>query len=157
MAYPPDWRVGGVPLIIPSRHTTRILMPGAIIFSGNRPAPPPKNPNKQTHDTGDYLFASVYLNGLAREASVAEPRIDYPRGAIIVREKLIHAEDAEPELLAVMIKRDRGFNKAANDWEFLVTDGKLTKILERQKKGSCLECHASQKMSDYVYPAPAPQ
>ncbi len=69
----------------------------------------------------------------------------------------MRADDAEPELLSVMIKRERGFNPNANDWEFLVTDGKLTKIRERQKKGSCLNCHASQKSHDFVYPAPAPQ
>lgn len=133
-------------------------MPGAIIFSGNRPAPAPrKNKDKESHDTVYNSFAAVYANKLAREAMVAEPRIDYPRGSIIVREKLMRADDAEPELLSVMIKRERGFNPNANDWEFLVTDGKLTKIRERQKKGSCLNCHASQKSRDFVYPAPAPQ
>jgi hypothetical protein len=52
-----------------------------------------------------------------------------------------------------MIKRARGFNSAANDWEFLAVDGALTKIQERQKKGSCLNCHVSQKARDFVYPA----
>ncbi len=84
----------------------------------------------------------------------AEAPLQFPRGSIIVREKLSKAEDSQPELLTVMIKRERGFNRAANDWEFLLVDGAATKVLERQKKGSCLDCHVSQKQRDFVYPAP---
>ena len=132
-------------------------MPGATIFGGRRPAPAPeKNQDKKKHDTGENSFAAVYFNKLAREAMVAEPRINYPRGSIIVREKLTQADDTQAQLLAVMIKRARGFNPAANDWEFLVVDGTLTKIRERQKKGTCLDCHSSQHARDFVYPAPAP-
>ena len=143
MAYPSDWRVGGVPIIVSSKQTTRILMPDAVIFSGRGPAPTTENKDKKSHESSS--FAAVFMNNLAREAMVAVPRIDYPRGSIIVREKLTHADDTQAELLAVMIKRARGFNPAANDWEFLVTDGELSKIRERQKKGSCLDCHASQR------------
>ena len=155
MLYPSEWRVGGVPIITSSNGTTRILMPGAIISSGSRPAPATKkNEDKKTHDGGGNSFGVVYVNSLAREAVVAEPRIQFPRGSIIVREKLAQADDTQPQHLTVMIKRARGFNPAANDWEFLAVDGALTKIQERQKKGSCLDCHASQKARDFVYPAP---
>ena len=158
MPYPPDWRVGGVPIVVTSKNTTRILMPGAVIFSGRGPAPAVQKDNdKKSHDTVSHSFAAVYANRLAWEAMVAEPRINYPSGSIIVREKLTRANDTEPQLLSVMIKRERGFNPAANDWEFLVTDGKLSKIGERQKKGSCLNCHVSQRDRDFVYPAPVPQ
>ena len=78
----------------------------------------------------------------------------FPVGSIIVREKLATQTDARPELLAVMIKRARGFNPKADDWEFLTVDGALTKIQERQKKGSCLQCHASQSERDFVFPLP---
>lgn len=131
-------------------------MPGAIIFFG-RPAPSTKgDEGKRSHEGGGNSFGVVYANSLAREAMVADPSVRFPRGSIIVREKLGKADDTLPQLLAVMIKRARGFNPAANDWEFLVVDGALSKIQQRQKKGSCLECHASQKARDFVYPAPAP-
>ena len=130
-------------------------MPGAIIFSGSRPAPSNKeNNDKDAHEGGSSSFGVVYVNSLAREAVKAEPLIQFPRGSIIVREKLSKADDTQPQLLTVMIKRARGFNPAANDWEFLAVDGAMTKIQERQKKGSCLDCHASQKARDFVYPAP---
>jgi len=150
MAYPSDWRVGDVPIITTSRNTTRILMPGAIIFSG-RPAPAPQK-EKPTHEDGGNSFGVVYANSLAREAVNAEPTVQFPRGSIIVREKLARADDAQPLLLTVMIKRARGFNPKANDWEFLAIDAAKNKILERQKKGGCLDCHASQKQRDFVYP-----
>lgn len=127
-------------------------MPGAIIFSG-RPAPAPKK-NEATHEGDGNTFGVVYINDLAREAVNAEPAIQFPRGSIIVREKLANADDAKPLLLTVMIKRARGFNPKANDWEFLAIDGAMNKILERQKKGSCLDCHSSQEHRDFVYPAP---
>jgi len=131
-------------------------MPGAIIFSGDRPAPSTKpKEDKKIHENGESSTGVVYVNSLAREGVNAEPAIQFPRGSIIVREKLLKPDDAQPQLLAVMIKRARGFNPAANDWEFLVVDGTMTKIRERQKKGSCLDCHSSQKARDFVYPAPA--
>lgn len=157
MLYPAEWRVGGVPIITSSKGTTRILMPGAIIFSGSRPASSNKrDKDKDTHDGAANSFGVVYVNGLAREAVKAEPPIQFPRGSIIVREKLTKADDTQPQHLTIMIKRARGFNPAANDWEFLTVDGAMTKIQERQKKGTCLDCHAAQKARDFVYPAPAP-
>jgi len=80
-------------------------------------------------------------------------RPKFPAGSIIVREKLKSPGDARPELLTVMIKRARGFNPQAGDWEFLTVDGGATKIQGRQKKGSCLDCHQTQW--DYVFPLPA--
>ena len=130
-------------------------MPGAIIFSGSRPARSKKDKDKKIHDDAANSFGVVYVNSLAREAVASAPPIQFPRGSIIVREKLAKADDTQPQLLAVMIKRTRGFNPAANDWEFLVVDGAMTKIRERQKKGSCLGCHKSQKALDFVYPSQA--
>jgi hypothetical protein len=130
-------------------------MPGAIIFSRS-PAPGNKEKkDKDAHESGSSSFGVVYVNSLGRAAVNAEPPIQFPRGSIIVREKLAAADDTQPQHLTVMIKRARGFNPAANDWEFLAVDGAMTKIQERQKKGSCLNCHSSQKERDFVYPSQA--
>jgi hypothetical protein len=51
-----------------------------------------------------------------------------------------------------MIKRERGFNPTGGDWLFLTVDGAMTKVQERQKKGTCLECHKSQRSRDFVFP-----
>ena len=93
------------------------------------------------------------MNSLAREAMIAEPSIPFPRGSILVRERLANAEAKTPDVLTVMIKRQKGFNANANDWEFLLVDGAGATVLDRQKKGSCLACHKSQAASDFVYPS----
>lgn len=79
----------------------------------------------------------------------ATPRETFKPGAIIVREKLKTPDTATPQLLAVMIKREPGFNPAAADWDFLVLNGAGTKIRKREKKGVCFDCHKSQR--DFVY------
>jgi hypothetical protein len=128
--------------------TTRILMPRPGVFSESRSTPRKK---EATHENGGKSFGVVYVNSLAREFVNAGPFFQFPQGAIIVREKLAKVDDARPQLLTVMIKRVRGFNPTANDWEFLMLDGATNKILERQKEGSCLDCHKSQKQRDFVY------
>ena len=95
----------------------------------------------------------VYANSIAREAMLT--KTTFPQGSILVREKFAPPNAPSPELLAVMLKRAPGFNRAGGDWEFLTLDGAATKIRKRQKKGSCLQCHASQKDRDFVFPVPA--
>ena len=144
------WRVGDAPTITTSNGTTKIFLP-ADIFSQ---APPSPTKKKATHDDGARIFGVVYANALANDAFKAQEK-RFPVGSVIVREKLAKADDAQPQLLTAMIKRARGFNSKANDWEFLVIDGTISKILEQQKQGSCVKCHASQKKRDFVFPVPA--
>src|SRR6185295_15035448 len=127
-------------------------MPEPGVFSKS---PPASQKKEATHEDSGDSFGVVYANSLARDVvNATAPVVRFPLGAIIVREKLAKADDTQPQLLAVMIKRGRGFNPKANDWEFLLLDGTMNKILARQKEGSCLECHASQEQRDFVYPTP---
>ena len=63
----------------------------------------------------------VYVNDAAREAIMSGRPAKFPAGSIIVREKLATLDEARPELLAVMVKRARGFNPKAGDWESVFT------------------------------------
>lgn len=147
------WRIGDAPTITTSRGTTKIFLPGDIF---SQPPPRKTSEKKQaTHEDSGNIFGVVYANGLANDVLNAKDRMRFPPGSIIVREKLAKVDDEKPELLTAMIKRARGFNPKANDWEFLVIDGTMTKIIDRQKQGSCLNCHASQKKRDFVFPVPA--
>ena len=67
-----------------------------------------------------------------------------------MREKL-ETEEGSPLLLTAMIKRKKGFNPAANDWEFLVLRGDASKITKREKTGACQRCHESVSAKDFVY------
>jgi hypothetical protein len=107
---------------------------------------PPKD-NSEGH-----TYGVVYANDPARAALAG--RTKFPAGSVIVREKLSAPDAATPQLLAVMFKRAPGFNPKGGDWEFMTVDGGLTKITKRQKKGSCLDCHARQSERDFVFTLP---
>ena len=96
------------------------------------------------------MFGAVYLNDIARTALSQSRPLTYPEGAVIVREKL-KTEASAPEVLTAMIKRKKGFNPPANDWEFLLISGDATKIKKRQKTGDCQSCHASVSAKDFVF------
>jgi hypothetical protein len=146
-------RVQHVPRVYTSRGTTTIYNEGEMVSRSGRPAPaPPKR--EVTHVAGGVTYGVVYANERARAAFDRLEPTAFPTGSVIVREKLYKLTDERPDLLAVMVKRAPGFNPAAGDWEFLLVDGSASKVLERQKKGSCLDCHVSQRERDFVYPLP---
>jgi len=96
------------------------------------------------------IFGAVYLNDIALTTPPESRPLNYPEGAVIVREKL-KTEAGAPELLTAMIKRKKGFNPEANDWEFLLISGDATKIKKREKTGACLSCHESVNGKDFVF------
>jgi Cytochrome P460 len=128
------------------------VLRGGVVYAD--PPEPPRGP-KGAHANALPSFGVVYANDAARGALQSDGRARFPVGSIIVREKLWKPDDAQPSLLSVMVKRAAGFNRKAGDWEFLVIDGEMTKVRERQKGGSGLECHASQRDRDFVYPLSA--
>lgn len=132
-----------------SRGRTRIYLEGATIWEQ---LPAPKSPS--AHKTTG--FGVVYANEAARAALKDGRAAKFPAGSVIVRETLARPGDEKPVLVVAMVKRAQGFNPKGGDWEFLVIDPSLAKVSERQKKGSCLKCHASQSENDFVFPVPAP-
>jgi len=113
----------------------------------SKQAQPKKDQQNNVHPTS---FGAVYLNDIARSALTQSKPLIYREGAVIVREKL-ETEAGSPVLLTAMIKRKKGFNPAANDWEFLVISGDATKIKKREKTGSCQACHRSVSAKDFVF------
>lgn len=105
-------------------------------------------------DTHANSYGVIYVNNLARETMLSAKPSTFPTGSIIVREKLAKIDDQQPQLVAVMVKRPSGFSPKNGDWEYLVVDGALKKIRERQKQGVCLDCHESQRSRDFVFSVP---
>jgi hypothetical protein len=110
----------------------------------------------QQNDLHQTIFGAIYLNDIARSALTQSKPLIYREGAVIVREKL-ETKAGSPELLTAMIKRNTGFNPAANDWEFLVINGDATKIRKREKTGDCLGCHRSASAKDFVFDSYSPE
>lgn len=99
---------------------------------------------------------TVYVNELGRQAMMTERNPKFAVGSVIVKEKLLPDKRDAPELLTVMLKRERGYNPASGDWEYMVVDGTGTKIEARGKLENCQACHISRKDSGFVYRIYAP-
>src|ERR1044072_5447667 len=103
-----------------------------------------QNPHRQR-------YFIVYVNETGREAMMSQSKPVFPVGSIIVKEKLLNESDTSPELLTVMVKREKGFNPESGDWEYMVVNGERTKIEGRGKIESCQACHITTGESDYVF------
>jgi hypothetical protein len=135
-----------VPGVFISRGTTRVVMPGG----------PPQFPDddkdddKNLHEKGGKTFTRVYANSLALE-QISKDKPAFPVGSMIVREKLLKAEDTTPELVTVMLKREKGFSRKTSDWEYFVIDGALSNVKLSEKGGSCSKCHIQATETDMVF------
>lgn len=77
------------------------------------------------------------------EAKLFPKLPSFPVGTVLVKEKFDNPKGTgTPELLTVMVKREKGYNPACYDWEFLVLNGKAERVLERGKLARCQSCHA---------------
>ncbi len=129
-----------------------MVEPTASIVDAEKITEPVTEENVLTEEhQANASFGVVYVNDLARQAMLNEKKPVFPVGSIIVREKLETETSTKPQLLSVMIKRAKGFNKDAGDWEYFVADSSKDKTQVLEKKINCLSCHRSQAESDYVY------
>lgn len=95
-------------------------------------------------------FINVYVNDTGKDEMTAKKYPKFPVGTVIVKEKLATAESKEPELLTVMIKREKDYNPAVGDWEFLTFNGAGTETTARGKLENCQTCHLVEKTTDYI-------
>jgi cytochrome P460 len=123
------------------------------------PYPGEVSPSRSASATGvthTSTFGIAYANDIARGPMLSRQPARFPAGSILVRERLLTAPSTSPDVLVVMIKREKSFNPKANDWEFLTVSGDLKKIEKREKEGKCQQCHASAARNDFVFRYPAP-
>ncbi len=145
--FPDGTLQSGLPNIVTSQANTRIRFPAPGEISPVRDKP------DKTHTS---TFGVAYANDIAHRAMLSIGPLRFPTGSMLVREKLLTPRASSPAVLVVMIKREKGFNPKANDWEFLTVSGDQKKIEKREKEGSCLQCHASESTNDFVFRYPAP-
>jgi len=50
-----------------------------------------------------------------------------------------------------MVKRENGFSRKTNDWEFIVLGGADLKMQKRETKGDCAACHSRAEKTDWVF------
>jgi hypothetical protein len=95
-------------------------------------------------------FITVYINDAGKDEMMTKRYPNFPVGTVIVKEKLTTAESKSPELLTVMIKREKNYNPNVGDWEFLTFNGAATETTARGKLENCQTCHLVEKKTDYV-------
>ncbi|HLK58453.1 MAG TPA: cytochrome P460 family protein [Chthonomonadaceae bacterium] len=98
-----------------------------------------------------YIY--VYVNKVGKEAMMHQKTPSFPVGTIIVKEKLSNPDSKSPELMTVMVKRDKAYNPESGDWEYMVFDGTGKKVEAQGKLEKCQSCHseAPAKQADYVF------
>ena len=126
------------------------LMHAASAFACARPTLPVPNPPGVKNPHLD-KFITVYVNDVGRKPMLEMKTPAFPKGSIIVKEKLSGLPGSEPELLTVMIKREPGFNPETGDWEYMVTDGTGATVQARGKLENCQACHVSRPKNDYIF------
>ena len=139
----------GLPNVVTAGNSTRIQFPRPGELS---PAPAPSRKEDPNHAVS---LGVAYVNDVGRDGFQRKP-FAFPVGTMIVRETLLPSSEA-PARLVAMIKREKGFNRKANGWEFLTINGEGTRILKREKSGKCLDCHVSATESDFVFPEEKPR
>jgi Cytochrome P460 len=96
-------------------------------------------------------YIDVYVNGKGRTAMLKHGDTTFPLGAVIVKEKRQDLKRSEPDLMTVMVKREKGYNPAVGDWDFAVLDGQAKIVKAEGRLANCIACHTSVSRSDYVY------
>jgi hypothetical protein len=135
-----NWtRVNPVPNLVPSHNAAACFIPSAA--------------DQKLEDESPHRdkYITVYVNDRARRPLMEQEKPKYPQGSIIVKEKLTTAESKSPELLTVMIKRERGYNPAVGDWEFMGLDGTGEIVRARGKLETCQGCHQKYSHVDHVH------
>ena len=145
---PDDTKTTGEKLIAGYKQWTRVNPEPAMVQAQNAQlCAIPLNPGPDPHKN---KYITVYVNEIGRHAMMEEKSPHFPQGSVIVKEKLTTSKSTTPELLTVMIKRERGFNPESGDWEYMVVDGNGQSVQERGKLENCQACHLMEKDTDYV-------
>lgn len=137
-----DWQ-----LVNPVRFRQRERITELCIF---RPEDWQRCNRESEHVFSSHAGIHVFVNPLAEAPMLTQSQPRFPEGSIIVKQKWHAAEQATPELLTVMIKREDGYNPDVGDWEFLALSGDAARIDARGRLGSCQECHIPRADTDFV-------
>lgn len=109
-----------------------------------------RDPKDHTTLTGKRDAAiHVHVSPEALEA-FQEERYPLPEGTIILKEKFSSMDAASPELYTGMLKREKGYNPKAGDWEFFTLTADRLAITSRGRIDSCMDCHQARAKSDFL-------
>jgi alpha-glucuronidase len=96
-------------------------------------------------------YTQVYVSDQGAATIIQDRERTFPVGSMIVKEKLINADDTTPVALGIMIKREAGFNPAGDDWEYAYWEqaGGVTRGTAQLEH--CQACHIQEAAMDSVF------
>ena len=118
------------------------------------PSPAEQKLDRTDPHKADYnkdKFITVFVNKPGKRAMLSDPPGPFPIGSVIVKEKLPSITSRSPELMTVMVKRQKGFNPACGDWEFLVYRPGKRAPDAQGKLASCQSCHVQVGARSHVF------
>ena len=94
-------------------------------------------------------YCNVYVNETAKNTMLTGKGV-YPVDSLIVKSKLLDKDKPNIELYTVMRKMPMGYDPEHGDWEYSIIDGESKRVFAAGRIGSCIDCHAGYKDTDYV-------
>ncbi len=125
------------------RVTARpVRVSGAVVTACALAAAKPVGPHADR-------WIDVYFT---RSGSAATTGSDgsYPEGTMILKRKYQDPQGRTTELFTGMLKREKGYNPEAGDWEFFAIDSRGEQVTEFGRIDSCIACHAAFRKNDFV-------
>jgi len=122
----------------------------------------PPNLPQDPMDPHERYFFKIWVNPAGKQALLAKNSIPFPVGSIVVKEKYklknfdqLYPRDhlspnAKPVLLTAMVKREKGYDAANGDWEYVVLNGDATQETTAGLE-HCSGCHMEMKSRDFIF------
>lgn len=110
----------------------------------------------QLNGAHDSKNPAVTRNIFVKDNAQRKDNGQYPVGTIIAKQSQL-SDGTLVGVATAMVKRAKGFNAAAGDWEWFVLDPKTGTILKNQdnplrgKISACIVCHTDAEGQDYVF------
>jgi hypothetical protein len=123
----------------------------AYIFGLCRlPTLPEREFSESEHGHGRYL--RDWANPQAEAGIARRGAPPFGPGSVIVKEKYV-ASGAGRDLVAIamMIKREPGFEPTQGDWDYAYYEPDLGVIQTKEQSAYCSGCHAAAAASDFVF------
>jgi hypothetical protein len=101
---------------------------------------------------GDGRYLQDWANAQAEAGIARRGAPPFDPGSVIVKEKYV-TTGTGPELVAIamMIKREPGFQPAQGDWDYAYYEPELGVIQTKAQSDYCSGCHIAAAESDFVF------
>jgi Cytochrome P460 len=101
---------------------------------------------------GDERYLQDWANEEARAGIARRGDPPFASGSVIVKEKhVMTGSGLELVAVAMMIKREQGFEAAHGDWDYVYYEPELGVIQTKEQSEYCSGCHASASSTDFIF------